>query len=109
MSTTIICTTIHVQDLEDEAGDRAMGRQTAVIKLGQTPTRTTILAFVVAWSLYLPVMWGLPLVLRVPYGALGILLGTRFMALRRVEDDRKSFRIYNVRARGFLSTSFESL
>lgn len=96
MSGSIVFTTIHTQDFQDEASDRAMGRQTLVIQIGQMPARLLVLVFVLAWSWYFPVAWGVAPIFRAYCGVLGMYLGWRIAAKRSVLDDEHSFRLYNV-------------
>ena len=58
----VIFTTMHVQDLKDQEGDRARNRSTAPLDLGDGVSRWSILAAVVVWSLICPYYWSLGLV-----------------------------------------------
>ena len=49
----VISTTMHVQDLKDEAGDRARARRSAPIVLGDAVARWTIAIPVLFWSFFL--------------------------------------------------------
>ncbi|KAK5632361.1 hypothetical protein RRF57_008075 [Xylaria bambusicola] len=46
----VVLTTMHVQDLKDQQGDRSRGRQTAPIVLGDKLARWTIAGPVIFWS-----------------------------------------------------------
>ncbi|KAI0095756.1 UbiA prenyltransferase family-domain-containing protein [Nemania sp. FL0031] len=54
----VILTTMHVQDLKDQHGDRSRGRQSAPIVLGDRVARWTIAVPVVCWSLFCTYFWG---------------------------------------------------
>ena len=89
-------TTIHAQDFQDEAGDRAEKRRTIPIVmpvLGRLSMPVTL----ILWSLGLGEAWCLAVSYRVALLAMGLLVGARFYALRFPEADKTSYRLYNVR------------
>lgn len=96
MSGCVLFTTIHTQDFQDEVGDRAMGRKTLVIQIGQIPSRITVISFVLAWSWYLPVVWEVPSLFRAYFAALGLYLAGRVATSRSIPDDKYNFRLYSV-------------
>jgi 4-hydroxybenzoate polyprenyltransferase len=53
----IILSTMHVQDLKDQEGDRARARSTAPLALGDSMARWTITGGVLTWSILAPVYW----------------------------------------------------
>ncbi|KAI1387313.1 UbiA prenyltransferase family-domain-containing protein [Hypoxylon trugodes] len=53
----VILTTMQVQDLKDQAGDRTRGRKTIVVFFGERASRTSIALFVSFWSLVCPIFW----------------------------------------------------
>ncbi|KAH8690687.1 UbiA prenyltransferase family-domain-containing protein [Talaromyces proteolyticus] len=53
----IILSTMHVQDLKDQEGDRARGRSTAPLAIGDIPARWTITVGVLTWSILTPAYW----------------------------------------------------
>lgn len=61
MTSGIILTTMQVQDLKDQAGDRTRGRKTFPLVLGDLVSRWCITAFVLFWSIVCTSFWGLPL------------------------------------------------
>ncbi|KAL6720839.1 hypothetical protein ACLMJK_002764 [Lecanora helva] len=54
----IILSTMQIQDLKDQDGDRARGRQTAPLILGELIARRTIAVFIIFWSLVCSMIWG---------------------------------------------------
>ena len=90
----VIFTTLHVQDLRDEAGDRARGRKTAPIVLGSAVTRWTIALAVLFWSFLCPTIWALSI-----YGfgmpvILGTVLAFRVLFLTSVEADKMTWKLW---------------
>ncbi|KAH7313890.1 UbiA prenyltransferase family [Stachybotrys elegans] len=58
MTGSIVMTTIHAQDLPDQEGDKARGRRTIPLTLGQRAARWSLVVTVLFWSLAAPVFWG---------------------------------------------------
>lgn len=96
MSWIVIVSSIHLQDLQDEIGDRAMGRKTFPILLGQTVTRSSVIVFIMIWTIYFPVVWRVSGIFRWYLNTLGGCISIRVWYLRRKVDDEKSYRLYNV-------------
>ncbi|KAI9878274.1 MAG: hypothetical protein M1830_001374, partial [Pleopsidium flavum] len=55
----IIFTTLHIQDLRDQAGDRIRGRQTAPLVWGDGIARWSIAIPILVWSFVCPTIWSL--------------------------------------------------
>lgn len=53
----VILTTMQVQDLKDQEGDRLRGRKTVVLRLGEQVSRTSIAIFTVFWTLVCVTFW----------------------------------------------------
>lgn len=90
----ITFTTVQLMDLRDQAGDRAHGRITVPIALGDTVARWSVVAAVMSWSLVCPLLWSpgltgtlLPLVL-------GTLISGRVLCLRTAQADRVSWKLW---------------
>ncbi|KAJ7598539.1 UbiA prenyltransferase family-domain-containing protein [Mycena floridula] len=96
MSGGIILTTVHVQDFQDEPGDRLSGRQTVCIRWGQSISRFASLVVIMLWSWIVPGLWGSSTSLKFFYGVLGSFVGGRFYLLRSVLQDEASYRAFNV-------------
>ncbi|KAI1331793.1 UbiA prenyltransferase family [Xylariaceae sp. FL0255] len=67
MVSIVILTTMHVQDLKDQAGDRTRKRQTIVLWLSDRFASASIGISICFWSVTYPIFWDLkPYVLAVP-------------------------------------------
>jgi 1,4-dihydroxy-2-naphthoate octaprenyltransferase len=53
----VILTTMQVQDLKDQAGDKKKGRRTAPLVLGEKVARLSISVSVLLWSLVCTIYW----------------------------------------------------
>ncbi|KAL9106100.1 MAG: hypothetical protein Q9227_008845 [Pyrenula ochraceoflavens] len=93
----VLSTTIQAQDLYDEEGDRQRGRSTVPLELGDARARWSVAIPVLVWSVAIPMYWqveslwgcGVPFVL-------GCAVAGRVLALRSVEADRKTFKVWAV-------------
>ncbi|OOQ83516.1 putative digeranylgeranylglyceryl phosphate synthase protein [Penicillium brasilianum] len=61
MMSGIIVTTMQVQDLKDQIGDRTRGRKTLPLVLGDTVSRWTIAGFTLFWSILCSYFWRMSL------------------------------------------------
>ncbi|KAH8661901.1 UbiA prenyltransferase family-domain-containing protein [Xylariales sp. PMI_506] len=91
-------TTVQIQDLRDQEGDKARGRSTMPIAFGDGPTRWLTAAFVMFWSVFCPAYWSngaltagyfLPLVA-------GTYVTGRVLLLKSVKADRLSFHFHTL-------------
>ncbi|KAF8522566.1 UbiA prenyltransferase family-domain-containing protein [Hysterangium stoloniferum] len=96
VSGSIIATTVPIQDLQDEAGDRAIGRYTMIMQFGHFGTRLSISLCLLMWSLSTLVLFQPPGLLSASYTTLGLYVAYRNFLLRTVSEDEKTYRIYNV-------------
>ena len=86
----VILTTMQVQDLKDQEGDRAHERQTAPLVLGESMARWTIAIPVLFWSFACALFWGLwtlPIVI-------GSYVAYRVLWQRGRENDRRSWKVW---------------
>ena len=86
----VILTTMHVQDLKDQEGDRAHNRQTVPLVLGDTLARWTIAGSVLFWSWVCALFWGLWIL---PIGT-GSYAAYRVLWERGKEADRLSVKAH---------------
>ena len=92
----VVCTTIQLQDLRDQAGDSLRGRRTLPILLGDMNARWTVVVPIVFWSTFSPFFW------RLCIGGYGltVITGTftvcRILSLRTPEEDRTTFRVWSI-------------
>ncbi|KAM3472532.1 hypothetical protein MY8738_008812 [Beauveria namnaoensis] len=91
-------TTIQIQDLRDQQGDRARGRHTMPLVLGDGPTRVITALFVALWSVVCPAYWAQGHVTLgfVPSGLIGFLIVLRMLSRRTVKADRLSLHLYTL-------------
>ena len=91
----VVASTVHTQDMYDQAGDRAQGRQTVPLVLGDELSRWIIAVAVICWSWIGSNMWGFSL----EYIAtllLGLNIGLRTLAKRSVGEDKVTFYVWNL-------------
>jgi 4-hydroxybenzoate polyprenyltransferase len=91
----IIVSTIHAQDFRDEIGDKRMGRRTIPI-LWPKGSRIAIFMVLAAWSIGLAWACDLGTFFSVPFCALAMFVGLRFIRKRTAESDQRSYRYYNI-------------
>ncbi|PQK09166.1 hypothetical protein BB8028_0001g12370 [Beauveria bassiana] len=91
-------TTIQIQDLRDQQGDRARGRHTMPLVMGDGPTRVITALFVTLWSVVCPAYWaqGHFTLGFVPSGLIGFLIVLRMLSRRTVEAGRLSWHLYTL-------------
>ncbi|KAF6228820.1 hypothetical protein HO173_011668 [Letharia columbiana] len=92
----IVTTTIQVQDMEDQEGDRARGRVTIPLFLGDVTARHSIALLVSAWSFVCPAYWGLNALGYVLPGAVGLTIAGRTLTMRNVQADKDNWRAWNI-------------
>ncbi|CAF9939208.1 MAG: hypothetical protein ALECFALPRED_008039 [Alectoria fallacina] len=88
----VILTTMQVQDLKDQEGDRTRGRQTAPLVLGEQVARWTIALPILFWSLACALFWG---VWTLPI-ATGLYVACRVLRERGKEEDRRSWKFWSL-------------
>lgn len=86
----VILTTMQVQDLKDQQGDRVRGRQTAPLVLGEATARWTIAVPIIFWSIFFSVLWGSWL-LPMPFG---LYIAYRILWIREKGADRRSWKLW---------------
>lgn len=90
----IILSTMHIQDLKDIEGDRAINRKTFPLVVGQETSRRSIAVSVLCWSAICPWFWD---VSRLAYEALmifGIVIAWRVVVLRDIDGDRTTGKLW---------------
>ena len=91
----VIATTIQFQDLYDQEGDRARGRLTIPLIVGDRGARLSVALPVVVWSLLCPAFWRLNAQGFVLPAVLGAVVIFRLFRYRGVCEDKTSFRVWN--------------
>lgn len=93
MISGVILTTMHVQDLKDQEGDRMRNRRSAPIVLGDRVSRITIAFPVCFWSLFCTSLWPSGI-----WGACPVVLGAwvalRCMAYTDKLSDRRTWELW---------------
>lgn len=90
----VIFTTMHVQDMKDQAGDKARGRRSAPLVLGDTVARWTIAVPIVIWSVVCPLFLSVGPVGYLITCGVGSLIVGRIFLLRSIEADRKTWKLW---------------
>ena len=91
----VISTTIQFQDLYDQEGDAIRGRRTIPLIAGDRVARLTVTIPIAIWSWVCPAFWGLGLQGFILPIVLGIIIAFRLYLYRSVDEDKKSFMIWN--------------
>lgn len=92
----VVFTTVHLMDLRDQAGDRALGRSTVPISLGDTAARWTVVVSMMSWSLICPALWSLGVRGSLLTLTLGTLISARVLFRRTVEADKMSWNLWGL-------------
>ncbi|KAG8156372.1 hypothetical protein KVR01_013713 [Diaporthe batatas] len=90
----IIFTTIHLQDLRDLDGDKARGRNTLPLALGEGATRVLMSFFVFFWSFAAPAWWACSVMGYLVPGLIGTFVAGRFLLCKTRKADHFSFHLY---------------
>jgi 4-hydroxybenzoate polyprenyltransferase len=87
----MILSTMHIQDLKDQRGDRRTGRSTIPLVFGDGVARWSVAVPVLVWSVVCPVYMNVGMVGFVAPCCLGIVTAGRVLRLKRPEDDQISW------------------
>lgn len=96
MKGMILFSSMHIQDMRDQQGDRAKGRSTRPLIVGDSIARWTIAGPVMFWSFACPWFWrvnGGWFMVPVTFGAL---TSFRILKFRAVESDNLTYKIWNI-------------
>ena len=94
MVSAVILTTMHVQDLKDQVGDRARGRRTAPLVLGDKLARWTIAVPIVIWSFVCSYIWDLELRYSAFPTLIGLYVANRALQRRNEQEDRRTWQLW---------------
>lgn len=90
----VILTTMQVQDLKDQAGDRLRGRKSMPLFLGAGVSRTVIAFFVLFWSLACINFWGIPKwAYALPFVS-GIVVVLSVLLRRTPKEDARTWKLW---------------
>lgn len=84
-----------LQDMADQEGDRARGRGTMPLVLGDWPARWTIAVPVVFWSLACPIFWNLDVYAWIMPASIGLMVAVRLLTFRDVDSDKTTWYTWN--------------
>jgi 4-hydroxybenzoate polyprenyltransferase len=90
----VIFTTEHICDMKDQAGDKARGRRTAPLVIGDGVARWTIAVPVMAWSLTCPFFFGLGCWGYLVPVSFGLVVALRTLLLRSLDEDAVTWKIW---------------
>lgn len=88
----VILTTMQIQDLKDQEGDRIRGRRTAPLILGDSVARWTIVIAMLFWSLVFARYSGFSMLSLV----VGCYVAYRVWSKRGREEDRRSWKLWSL-------------
>ena len=96
MVAAIIFSSVQMQDIPDQEGDSARGRQTIPLVIGDRQSRWTVVVPVAFWSVSAPAFWNVGLMgFAIPL-IFGALIIKRVMVNRTAREDELTFKIWNV-------------
>ncbi|KAI1095730.1 UbiA prenyltransferase family-domain-containing protein [Rostrohypoxylon terebratum] len=90
----VVLTTMQIQDLKDQEGDRLRGRRTIALFLGESFSRRSIAFFVGFWACICTWFWDSPVLICLPMIALSFLVMWRVLVRRGVSEDRWTWQIW---------------
>ena len=90
----IILTTMQVQDLKDQEGDRTRGRKTAPLVLGETVSRWFIAVSHLVWSLVCSAFWQPGPLGWLPSAVLSTYIALRVVQKREPREDVKTWKLW---------------
>jgi 4-hydroxybenzoate polyprenyltransferase len=91
---TVILTTMHIQDLQDQEGDRKLGRKTLPLVLGDRVCRSALAVLVPFWSCFSIFFWNLSLIPALLPCILGTLVATRVVVRREQHQDTRTWKLW---------------
>ncbi|KAI2784408.1 UbiA prenyltransferase family [Daldinia loculata] len=90
----VILTTMQIQDLKDQAGDRLPGRKTVVLFLGEEISRWSIAFFVNFWTCICSILWDLSAWSCAVPGIPAAVVTWRVLKMRNQKDDYRSWQLW---------------
>ena len=92
----LITTTMHIQDLRDQEGDRLVERSTAPLLLGDRVARWSIIVGLLAWSILCPAYWGLDIrYYCAPLCSAGVVV-YRLLRMQNPKADDLSYKLWGI-------------
>lgn len=94
MVSLVIFTTMHVQDMKDQEGDKKRGRCTVPLVVGDRVARWSIAVPVSFWMVVCPMIWRCGLMGWATCIGSGGVVVIRLLLLRDVEADKKTYTMW---------------
>ncbi|KAI0449145.1 UbiA prenyltransferase family-domain-containing protein [Xylaria acuta] len=91
-----VLSTVHMQDMHDQEGDKARGRSTMPLQIGDAPARWIIVGFMLLWGVVCPLFWRCGLLGYAMSTSIAYTVVFRSFFLRTVKEDRMTFAIWNL-------------
>nr|WBQ21647.1 (-)-alpha-bisabolol synthase [Stachybotrys sp.] len=92
----VVFSSIQMQDMADQPGDRMRGRKTMPLSVGDAVTRWLSAIVMVVWSLICPLYWAVGLAPQFVVWAVGFSGAVRTLTVRTVEADARTFKLWNI-------------
>ncbi|KAL9596317.1 MAG: hypothetical protein Q9219_005871 [cf. Caloplaca sp. 3 TL-2023] len=94
---TVIASTMHIQDLYDQEGDKLRGRWTIPLVFGESKTRMSIGFAVLFWSFLVPAFLRLQMIRYLPSVVLGSIIIGRLLGSteRNMTNDKATYKIWS--------------
>ena len=92
----VIFTTVHLQDMYDQLGDRIRGRKTVPLIIGDGPARWMTAITMIFWSYLCPRFWNSAMAVTALSVLLANTVAARCLLLRTIEADRLTFKLWNL-------------
>ncbi|RYC59127.1 hypothetical protein CHU98_g7072, partial [Xylaria longipes] len=90
----VILTTMQIQDLKDQAGDKTRNRRTIVLYYGETFSRVSVAFFVCFWSWICGQFWVSGLPVTVFTTSIAFFISLRVLFLRSPESDARTWKLW---------------
>lgn len=92
----VVFTTVHTQDMYDQAGDAIRSRRTLPLVIGDGPARWTIAFWMFVWGILCPAFWGISGTFFGLSLFLAVSVGTRILFYRSISSDKTTFLVWNI-------------
>lgn len=92
----VILTTMHIQDLKDQEGDRARGRLTVPLALGDANSRWSIAIPILLWTGSIILYWQPNPALALSTATLALYVVWRCLRLRDSRSDRRTWQLWTL-------------
>lgn len=92
----VIFTTVHTQDMYDQAGDAIRSRRTLPLVIGDGPARWTIAFWMLVWGILCPTFWGVSFPYFGMIFSLAMLVAMRTLCYGTISKDKTTFVFWNM-------------